>query len=53
LHKEISEMPLMFFPHRYQVSHPYKTTGTVVILYLLICKFVDTTQQIKGFCAEW
>jgi hypothetical protein len=26
-----------------QVSHPYKTTGKIIILYILVFKFLDNT----------
>ena len=25
-----------------QVSHPYKTTGKIIVMYILICKFLDS-----------
>jgi hypothetical protein len=27
---------------RDQVSHPYRTTGKIIILYILVCKFLDS-----------
>ena len=36
-----------------QVSHPYKTTGKIIILYILIFKFFDSNLEDKRFCTEW
>jgi hypothetical protein len=38
---------------RDQVSHPYKTTGKIIVMYILIFIFVDSQLEDKGFCAEW
>ena len=35
----------------YQVSHPYKTTGKIIILYIF--KFLDSKLEDKRFCTEW
>ena len=36
-----------------QVSHPYKTTGKIIVIYILIFKFLDTNLEDKIFCTEW
>jgi len=36
-----------------QVSHPYKTQGKVIFLYISIFKFVDSKLEDKRFCTEW
>ena len=36
-----------------QVSHPYKTTGKIIIMYILIFKFMESKLEDKRFCTEW
>ena len=35
-----------------QVSHPYKTTAQIIVLYILIFKFLDSNLEDKRFCTE-
>src|SRR5215469_8203726 len=35
-----------------QVSHPYKTTGKIIVLYILIFKVSDSKLEDKRFCTE-
>jgi len=35
------------------VSHPYKTTGKIILLYLLILIFLDSKLEGNRFCTEW
>ena len=36
-----------------QVSHPYKTTGNIIILCILMFAFMDIKLENKRFCTEW
>ena len=36
-----------------QVSHPYKTTGKITVLYILISKFLECKLEDRRFCTEW
>jgi len=35
-----------------QVSHPYKTIGKIIVIYILIFKFMDSNLEDKRFCTE-
>ena len=35
------------------VSHPYKTTGKIIVLYIFIFIFLGSKLEVKRFCIEW
>jgi hypothetical protein len=38
---------------RDQVSYPYKTAGTIIVLYILIFTFPDSRKEGRRFRTEW
>jgi hypothetical protein len=38
---------------RDQVSHPYKTTGRITVLYILTFKFLDNRREDRRLWTEW
>jgi hypothetical protein len=38
---------------RDQVSHPYKTTVKIRVLYILIFIFLGSKLEDRRFCTEW
>jgi hypothetical protein len=59
-HKYPSQHPILEHPQslfslsvKDQVSHPYKTTGKIILLYTLIFVFLDSNLEERRFCTEW
>jgi hypothetical protein len=38
---------IFFLSVRDQVSHPYRTTGTVIFVYVLISEFLERRREVK------
>jgi hypothetical protein len=36
-----------------QISHPYTTTGKIIVLYILFFKFLESELEDERFCIEW
>jgi hypothetical protein len=36
-----------------KVSHPYRTTGKIIALYILFFKFFDSRREDRRFWTEW
>jgi hypothetical protein len=36
-----------------QVSHPYRTPGNIIVLYILTFTLLDSKLEDKRFCTEW
>jgi hypothetical protein len=38
---------------RDKVSHPYRTTGKMIVLYILMFTFFDSSPEDRRFWTEW
>jgi hypothetical protein len=44
---------LSSFNVRDQVSHPYRTTGKIIVLHILNLKFFDSNREDRRFWTKW
>jgi hypothetical protein len=52
VHYHVHKSPPLV-PIRDQVSHPYRTTGKIIALYILSFVFLDSRREDKRFWTEW
>jgi hypothetical protein len=43
----------LLFLHLSLVSRPYRTTGNIMVLYILILMFLDSRQEDKSYWTQW